>query len=808
MNAPVPTALIVDDDELMRMMLAAALAGLGLEVHEAGDGETGLEAFNRLRPDLVLLDLLMPGIDGIETCRRLRRRPDARTVPIVMITGQDDRESIDLAFAAGATDFFAKPINWQMLPHRIRFILHAAQALRDLTQSEARQQQAQRLAGLGSFEYLIESRRFYPSANLPALLGLSGDDQARLRQLMPAFNEDDWKRMLVLATAAMEGGDLQTTEVWTLSRRCMRVQIQAVEENGTALLRGSVLDVTDLRSAQAQADWLTRHDPLTGMHNRPAFSAVLEREAAVAGATGRLVPVLLLSLDRMRRARDSLGQEAADRILVGITERLRAACATFQPVPELARITTDELCVLFRHAAKPEEIADAAEHLIEALQAPFDAGGQPFHLQPAGGLALFPQDGDSCQATVKAARAALLMEGAEGRALHFYDADRDRALTRRLRLEEDLRGALAAGQLAVHYQPLVRVRDCQPVGVEALLRWQHPEHGDISPVEFIPIAEEAGFIGDIGAWVLRTACTQAMAWLGEGIALEEVAVNVSGRQLADPDFTAMLSRILAETGLPPARLVLELTESVLVHDDEAAVAQLHGLKALGLRLALDDFGTGFSSMVSLTRLPLDVIKVDRSFVQAAPTDRAAAAVVEAILALAGRLGMDTVAEGVEDAEHFDILGRFGCTTAQGFMFQRPQSAADVVQHLRGTTARPPRVVIVDDSRVSRLMLRKMILAHQPTATVIEVDDALTAVDAVTRERPDLVTLDNNMPGRTGLEIAAELRQRCPELDMALLTANFQDAVVAEARRLGLRFLAKPITEALVGELLAGCRRPR
>jgi diguanylate cyclase (GGDEF)-like protein len=807
MSVPARTALIVDDDELMRMMLAAALAGLGLEVHEAVDGESGLEAFDRLRPDLVLLDLLMPGIDGIETCRRLRRRPDARAVPIVMITGQDDRESIDLAFAAGATDFFAKPINWQMLPHRIRFILHAAQALRDLTQSEARLQQAQRLAGLGSFEYLVESRRFYPSANLPALLGVAGDAQTRLRQLTPAFHDDDWQRMLALATAAREYG-MQTAEVWTLGRRCMRVQIEAVSEDGTAVLRGSVLDVTDLRSAQAQADWLSRHDPVTGMHNRPGFSDALEREAAAAAASGRPVPMLLLSLDRMRRARESLGQEVADRILLAVAERLRAACAAFQPAPELARITTDELGVVFRHTVKAEEIADAAEHLLKALEAPFDAEGQPFHLQAAGGLALFPQDGESCQATLKAARAALLMEGAEGRALHFYDAERDRELTRRLRLEEDLRGALAAGQLELYYQPLVRVRDCQPVGVEALLRWKHPEHGDVSPVEFIPIAEEAGLIRDIGAWVLRTACTQAMAWLDEGIVLEKVAVNVSGLQLADPDFAAMLAQVLAETGLPPAHLVIELTESVLVHDDEAALAQLHGLKALGLRLALDDFGTGFSSMVSLTRLPLDVIKVDRSFVQAAPTDRAAAAVVEAILALAGRLGMDTVAEGVEDAEHFGILGRFGCTTAQGFLFQRPQPAADIVRHLRGGAVRPLKVLIVDDSKVSRLMLRKLIHTCQPEAAVIEIDDALTAVDAVAREQPDLVTLDNNMPGRTGLELAAELRQRHADLDMALLTANFQDAVVEEAERLGLRFLAKPITQGLVGELLAWHRRVR
>ncbi len=807
------SVLIVDDDPLTRLALSDTLKRIGFSVAEASDGEAGIAAFIETRPDIVLLDMMMPGIDGLEVCRRLRARPEARTVPIVMITGRDDRQSIDRSFQAGATDFIAKPIAWQLLPHRLRFILQSAATLRSLTQSETRMQQAQRLTGMGSFEYLIEKKHFFPSANLPALLGIAGDASTRLRDLKPAFGAENWSRLSALVERAIASGCLENAEIWTLKGRCLRLQLEAVDENGSGvlLLRGGMFDVTDLRSAQAQADWLAQHDPVTGLHNRSAFfSPTLERSAQAAAQAGGSVPILLINIERMRRVRERIGQVEADRMMTEVANRLRKVCAGLNPPPKMGRITTDELVFAFRHTPPVVEMVETgikaealatAQQLLDALRRPFNSANQPFHLEPSGGLAFFPQDGDSCETTFKAARAALSMRGEEGR-VHCYDAERDRVLARRLLLEEDLRAALAAGQLSVHYQPLVRVKDRRPVGVEALLRWQHPLHGHVSPVEFIPIAEESGQIQEIGAWVLRQACTQAVDWRNDGIELDEMAVNVSGRQLADPGFVGKLETILRETGIEPSRLVIEITESVLVHDDDAAIAQLHKLKALGVRLALDDFGTGFSSMVSLTRLPLDVVKVDRSFVQAAPTERAAAAVVEAILALAGRLGMNTVAEGIEDNSHFDFLQRFGCTTAQGYLFQKPQSASDIARHLRPAPQKPFKVLVIDDSRVLRLMLRTLILAQRPDAQVVEVGDAEDAVAAVEREQPTLITLDINMPKRTGLEIAAELRPAYPTLDIVLLTANFQDYVLDEARRLGLRFMAKPISEQRVAEILA------
>ncbi len=265
-------ALVIDDDDLMRMMLKEALTPLGLKVIEAADGMAGIEQFTANQPDLVMLDLLMPGIDGVEVCRRLRALPDAQIVPIVMMTGMDDRSSIDHCFAAGATDFIAKPVAWPLLPHRVRFLLQAAKTLRHLVRSDARLREAQRLAGLGSFEYLVDKRYFYPSANLAQLLGVPGDENSRLRDLKLAFGESEQQHIRQLAEEATKTGRVQVTEVWTANQRCLRLQIEAVHERGERLLRGSLLDVTDLRSSETQTEWLARHRAAVSLRE-PAAAA-------------------------------------------------------------------------------------------------------------------------------------------------------------------------------------------------------------------------------------------------------------------------------------------------------------------------------------------------------------------------------------------------------------------------------------------------------------------------------------------------------------------------------------------------------
>ncbi|MBT3067878.1 bifunctional diguanylate cyclase/phosphodiesterase [Rhodoferax sp. U11-2br] len=447
------------------------------------------------------------------------------------------------------------------------------------------------------------------------------------------------------------------------------------------LLRKEFLALVELEKAtqvaQSQAEYLSEHDAVTGLHNLTGFIAVLDRKMHAAIDQHRTLPLLLIDLERLRRVRDAFSQKTADELVRSLVHRLRESSILFQPSPEFARVSSFEIAVLFRHVQETAMVIEASERLLDALRQPFQLRGQDFYLQPNGGLSMYPNDGDSAEATLKAARAALAMHANEGRFLHFYNADRDSALVKRLQLEEDLRVALAGGQLSLAYQPLIRVSDRAPLGVEALLRWTHPSSGLIVPAEFIPIMEELGLIHEVGEWVLNKACEQAVRWQQSGIMLNEIAINVSGLQLADPGFAGKVSSALTRSGLHPRILVLELTESVLVHDNDAAMAQLSALKNLGLRLSLDDFGTGFASMMSLARFPFDIIKLDRSFVQAAPSSRVAAAIVEAIMALATRLRMATIAEGIETGEQLQYISALKCDFAQGYLFSRPCSANEV-----------------------------------------------------------------------------------------------------------------------------------
>ena len=463
------------------------------------------------------------------------------------------------------------------------------------------------------------------------------------------------------------------------------------------LLRKEFLALVELevatQVAQSQAEYLSEYDAVTGLHNLTGFIAVLDRESHVADAQHRTLPLLLIDLERLQRTRDAISQKAADELIRSLVLRLRESSVSFQPSPVFARTSSFEISVLFRHVQDTALVIEASERLLDALRQPFHMQGQDFYLRPNGGLSMYPNDGDSGEATLKAARVALSMHANEGRFLHFYNADRDRALVQRQQLEEDLRVALERGQLSLDYQPLIRVSGRMPAGVEALLRWTHPASGPIGPTVFIPLMEELGLIHEVGEWVLNEACKQAVQWRQSGIMLTEMAVNVSGLQLADPGFAGKVSLALARSGLPAHTLVLELTESVLVHDNDAAIAQLGALKRLGLRLSLDDFGTGFATMMNIARFQFDIIKLDRSFVQAAASMRAAAAIVEAIMALATRLGMATVAEGIETEEQLQYIAALGCHGAQGYLFSRPCAAADLVPLLSADLfSQTPRVL--------------------------------------------------------------------------------------------------------------------
>jgi diguanylate cyclase (GGDEF)-like protein/PAS domain S-box-containing protein len=457
-----------------------------------------------------------------------------------------------------------------------------------------------------------------------------------------------------------------------------------------AHVHGLVLNTRDVSEAKELQDRLVHeayHDGLTGLPSRVLFTERLSR--ALADAAGHAdggppdeasqVAVLLLDLDGFKGVNDSLGHATGDHLLRHFAEQLRAAVRDDDLV---ARFGGDEFAVLIESAATVREAELVAARIVELLHQPLQVDGRDIHIGASVGLAYATDAGDVDQLMRNADLAMYQAKSAGGSRFSSYEPRMLATLVDRLRLETDLRLALDRNELCLHYQPTVDLADNRIVGFEALVRWQHPTLGMISPLDFIGVAEASGLIVPLGAWVITEACRQVVAWAPEVAWPLKMAVNVSVRQFERTDVAAVVAGILAETGMPAGQLCLEMTESVLLSDTDENLAQLHRLKALGLTLAMDDFGTGYSSLAYLSRFPMDVLKVDRSFVQRLDGDHEDVALVETIVRLAQRLGMTTVAEGIEEPSQLVELRRIGCELGQGYYLSRPQPAAEAGRLLR------------------------------------------------------------------------------------------------------------------------------
>ncbi|HEY3021441.1 MAG TPA: EAL domain-containing protein [Solirubrobacteraceae bacterium] len=441
------------------------------------------------------------------------------------------------------------------------------------------------------------------------------------------------------------------------------------------------LDISLRKRAEDALSWQAHHDPLTGLPNRKLFverlEDALERRTAPGG--GR-VAVLFVDLDNFKIVNDSLGHRAGDRLLEAVAERLRRV---LRPEDVIARFGGDEFTVLLANVHDERHALRVADRLASALRAPLVLDGEQRFITASVGLSLAEPDDARAepQALLRDADAAMYRakELGKARCEVFDDSMRKRAVER-LELESALRGAEERGELRLLYQPQVTLPDGRITGVEALLRWEHPKHGLIPPLRFIPIAEQTGVILPMGAWVLREACRQAAAWGDPDLVM---SVNVSPRQLGAPDFVAVVAQALEETGLAPERLCLEITESAVLADADAALLMLRELKALGLRLAIDDFGVGHASLRHLRQLlPVDTLKIDKSFVDGILSDEEDSAIVEAVVRLAHSLGLEAVAEGVEHPQQAERLSGMDCQAAQGYHFARPLPAGEIGRLLR------------------------------------------------------------------------------------------------------------------------------
>jgi diguanylate cyclase (GGDEF)-like protein/PAS domain S-box-containing protein len=452
-------------------------------------------------------------------------------------------------------------------------------------------------------------------------------------------------------------------------------------EGAPPYVLGVVDDVTDRKAAEARIAQLAHYDALTNLPNRTLFREQLEKELTFV-RRGAQLAVLYLDLDHFKSINDTLGHPAGDELLKEAAERLRGC---LRESDLIARLGGDEFAIVQTQLQNPKDAELLAQRLREAITGtPYDLGGHQTTTDLSIGIALAPGDGTEIDELIKRADMALYGAKAEGRANYrYYEPDMNARMKQRRGLEIDLRSALAHDELELHYQPLINLRTGNIVACEALLRWNHPQRGMISPMEFIPVAEETGLIGAIGEWVLKRACVEAMTWPSH----ISVAVNVSPVQFRNPALALTVVSVLAETGLPANRLELEITESVLMQNNDTTLATLHQLRDLGARISMDDFGTGYSSLSYLRSFPFDKIKIDRSFINDLSTGDEAVAIVRAILNLASSLKMTTTAEGVETAEQKRLLQATGCDEMQGYLFSRPRTAADISELFKSQPAK-------------------------------------------------------------------------------------------------------------------------
>jgi len=706
-----PHALVVDDDMVTRLLVREAIEQSGFGVTEADDGKPAIDLFSASQPDIVLLDVLMPGLDGFDTCKALREIPGAENVPIVMMTTLDDIDSINRAFNAGATDFIIKPINFTLLERRIHHILRSSLTEAQLRSSRSRLQTAQRIARLGHWELDPATGNLRWSEGASEIFSLPGKAMpANWKEFMGSVHAEDrhylQEKLKELGTGK---GPIHAEYRITPGKGGEHIVDQKAEAEmdqagKISRIIGTLQDITEQKQAEQKIFSLAYYDQVTGLPNREFFRAHLRQAFRRARRDRRHVSVISICINNFRHINDVLGRAAGDALLNDIADKIVAELglddmqlrkdydrglsqARIREADTLARIESSRFMLshtgtLLKDA--PDKIAGRIVHLLDQS---FMVNGSEVIVTANIGISRFPEHGANPDDLMGSADTSLKIAREQGEnTVRVFTDTMARQARRRISLEHDLAHALEKEQMRLMYQPIVDINSGKVTGMEALIRWQHPSLGLIMPSNFIPLAEETGLIKPLGEWVLRTALYQLRQWHDQGANDLRMSVNMSARQFHSKSLYRDIAKILSDTGVGPEFLQLEITESLLLEDEEVSSNIFHNLGCLGTTIALDDFGTGFCSLSYLKRFPIDVLKIDRSFVHDISTNKDSRAIVAAIMTLAERLEIQVVAEGIETALDIRHLAELGCGTMQGYFFSRPLDSEKLPEWLRTYTS--------------------------------------------------------------------------------------------------------------------------
>ncbi|MCM8712063.1 EAL domain-containing protein [Clostridium sp. SYSU_GA19001] len=654
----------------MRFTMRQFLEAEGYRVIEAENGKQVLSLFVEHNPDIILMDYIMPELNGVTACAQLQELPGGNTTPVIMITSLEDETSVNLAFESGATDYISKPINWAVLRKRLSRLLFTKHMEKTLSGSEAFASSILNHAveGIitidinGNIEYINPVAEKIFNYKATELIGKN------INLLIPEFNYKNEKlinKNLELIGHREDKSVLPielTLSKFFVDRECFITII--------------FHDITKHKNYEKTIIYQAFYDSLTGLPNRLLLRERILHEVSHCKHTNHKFALMHLDLDNFKLINDTLGHDIGDNLLKEIAVRLKKYINSYDTV---ARLGEDEYLILFSRINHEENIAKLADKFLKILSEPFIINKHELYISASIGITIYPDDGEDAETLLTNADIAMYRAKENGKNnFQIFTPYLNQKSLERLELANYLRHALEYNEFIIHYQPKVDTKTEKVVGMEALIRWQHPNLGLVSPQKFIPLAEETGQIIPIGEWVLRTACAQNKALQDAGLPPLTVAVNLSPLQFRLQNLTKIVYEILKETGLEPQYLELEITESIAMENVEHTIKTINNLKELGIKFAIDDFGTGYSSLSQLNSLSVNKIKIDKSFVS--QIDGGNFIIASTIIALGKSLKLEIVAEGVETQRQADFFKENACDELQGYFYGKPMSDKDFFKY--------------------------------------------------------------------------------------------------------------------------------
>ncbi len=717
--------LIIDDEKNIRDSFRMFLEDYDYQIFEAENGREGLEIFSREKPDLVLCDLRMPEVDGLEVIHKIK--DESPNTPIIVVSGTGIIADAVEAIRCGAWNYLLKPIqDMSVLLHAINQAMERSRLIvenrsyqehleEEVTKRTQALQQAVKDLNQSHFKLKNSEKKYRAIFDNLQDVYLEITPDGKMTEISPSISNfsDYCREDLLNKDIAKVFPNLQDhgyfLDQLKTKDKVTDFQLYLQDKDGTLIpcslnasyqtgsnptedkICATLRDVSDRKLAEARIEYLAYYDALTELPNRRLLLDRLEQNISRARRFGHYGTMLFLDLDRFKNINDSLGHPIGDALLKEVARRL---VHDLRAEDTVSRLGGDEFVMLLSDLGNNSTNAAAmaqqkAESIRIRLAEKYEIDGHDLHITPSIGVAMFPSSNDDHESgddILRYADTAMYRAKDDGRnTIRFFLPSMQAAADNRLSIEKELRHALDRGELTLYFQPQVNSKG-QIFGAETLARWKHPEKGFISPATFIPIAEATGLILPIGEWVLRTSCEHMKAWSDQGLDINHLAVNVSPRQFRQPNFIAQVQTILEQTGADPTMLGLELTEGMVIDNIVDTIKKMEGLKKLGIELSIDDFGTGYSSLTYLKKMPLDILKIDQSFVRDIETDSNDAAIVDTIISMAKHLDLKVIAEGVETKFELDFLEEKGCPLYQGYLFSKPVPNDQFIELLKkGTT---------------------------------------------------------------------------------------------------------------------------